>query len=78
MNVVIYSRKGCIYCDMATEVAIQKGLNVEKKELGVDYTVEDFTAKFPYAHTVPQIVVDGEHVGGYQDLKDYLGNPDRL
>lgn len=72
MKIIIYSKKGCIYCDMAKEVVLQKGLDLEVKELGVDYTVEEFNSLFPFAHTVPQIYLNGEHIGGYQDLKDLI------
>ena len=72
MKLVIYSRDGCVYCDMAIELALSKGIDTQIKKLDRDYTVEDFTSKFPYAHTVPQIELDGEHIGGYQDLKDKL------
>jgi glutaredoxin len=41
-------------------------------KLGTDYSVEEFQAKFIYAKTVPQIILNGEHIGGYQDLKDLV------
>ncbi len=72
MKLVIYSRDGCVYCDMAIELALSKGIDTQIMKLDRDYTVEDFTSKFPYAHTVPQIELDGEHIGGYQDLKDKI------
>tara|TARA_B100002019_G_C21179707_1_gene553002 strand:- start:491 stop:712 length:222 start_codon:yes stop_codon:yes gene_type:complete len=71
-KLVIYSRDGCVYCDMAINLALSKGIDTQIKKLGADYTVEDFTSKFPYAKTVPQIILNGEHIGGYQDLKDTL------
>lgn len=61
-----------MYCDMAIELALSKGIDTQIMKLDRDYTVEDFTSKFPYAHTVPQIELDGEHIGGYQDLKDKI------
>lgn len=72
MKLVIYSRDGCVYCDMAIQLALSKGIDTQIMKLDRDYTVEDFTSKFPYAHTVPQIELDGEHIGGYQDLKDKI------
>lgn len=74
MKVVIYGKEGCVYCDMALNLAEKNGAYITVKKLDRNYTVEEFTSKFPFAHTVPQIEVDGEHIGGYQDLKDYLGN----
>jgi glutaredoxin 3 len=71
-DIVIYSRDACIYCDMAISLARSKKMNLTVLKLGSDYEVEDFQAKFIYATSVPQIVLDGEHIGGYQDLKDLV------
>jgi glutaredoxin len=30
--------------------------------------------RLPGAKTVPQIFFDGEHIGGYNDLADYIEN----
>ena len=67
-RVTIYSRDGCVYCDMAVALAEKKNMEISVLKLGTDYSVEEFQAKFIYAKTVPQIVLDGEHIGGYQDL----------
>jgi glutaredoxin 3 len=71
-RVTIYSRDGCVYCDMAVALAEKKNMEISVLKLGTDYSVEEFQAKFIYAKTVPQIVLDGEHIGGYQDLKDLV------
>lgn len=71
-KIVIYSRDGCVYCDMAVSLAKSKNMEMVVLKLDRDYEVEDFTARFPYAKTVPQIILNGEHIGGYQDLKDLV------
>ncbi len=71
-KIVIYSRDGCVYCDMAVSLAKKKNMEMVVLKLDRDYEVEDFTARFPYAKTVPQIILNGEHIGGYQDLKDLV------
>jgi glutaredoxin len=67
-RVTIYSKDGCVWCDRAASLCKAKGINYTVLKLGVDYEVEDFNSHFPYATTVPQIYVDGKHVGGYDDL----------
>jgi glutaredoxin len=37
-----------------------------------DITIEEFKEMFPEARTVPQIVVDGKHIGGYTELEHYI------
>ena len=40
--------------------------------LDQDYTREDFFAKFPTARTFPQIIINGENIGGYHELVKWL------
>ena len=69
-RVTIYSRDDCVWCDRAAALCEAKGLVYTVLKLGIDYEVEDFTSHFPYAKTVPQIYVDGKHIGGYLNLLD--------
>jgi len=44
----------------------------EYKQLGVDFQREDVLAEFPEARTFPQIVINGQKIGGYDRLGTYL------
>ena len=46
-------------------------LNNEYK-LGVDYTREQLLEKFPNARTFPVVVIDGFHIGGFEQLKKQI------
>ena len=70
MNVKIYSRTNCVYCDKA-KIRLQKH-NPKIHMLDQDYTREDFFKKFPNAKTFPQIIINDEHVGGYYELEKWL------
>ncbi len=70
MNVEIYSRTNCVYCDKA-KTRLQKH-NPKIHMLDQDYTREDFFKKFPNAKTFPQIIINNEHVGGYHELEKWL------
>jgi len=52
----------------------QQGIDYEEKKIGVDYTREQLLEAVPTARTVPQIFLDGSHVGGFSELKQKLGN----
>ena len=67
-RVTIYSKDGCVWCDMAEALCKEKGTDYIVLKLGVDYEVEDFNSHFPYAKTVPQIYFNEKHIGGYKDL----------
>ena len=70
MNIKIYSKKNCIFCDKA-KIILQK-YNPKILILDEDYNREDFFSKFPNARTFPQIIINEEHVGGYAELKRWL------
>ena len=40
--------------------------------LDKDYTREDFFKKFPNARTFPQIIINGQNIGGYYELEKWL------
>ena len=65
MKVEIYSKPQCPYCDMAKKLAEQKGYELIYKMLDEDFDRETLMETFPGARTFPQIIVDGEKIGGY-------------
>ena len=70
MNVVIYSKNNCVYCNKA-KVKLQK-FNPKINMLDQDYTREEFFNKFPNAKTFPQIIINNKHIGGYNELEKWL------
>jgi glutaredoxin len=48
------------------QLRIFPNIDYEYFMLDADYTEEEFFEKFPTARTFPQIIVDGESIGGYQ------------
>ena len=69
---IIYRKEDCVYCDMAFRLQRRKEMYISVKKLERNFTVEEFNSLFPFAKTVPQIILNGEHIGGYQDLKDLV------
>jgi glutaredoxin len=68
----IYGKTQCPYCDMAKALCEQKGLDFEYKLFGEDFSREELMETFPGARTFPQIIVDGNKIGGYVELKEHL------
>ena len=79
-EIVMYTRDQCKYCEMA-KVYLRKILGDEFleenfKEINSDdhkssenkKKFEDFFSMYPSLRTVPQIVINGKHIGGYEDL----------
>ena len=57
---------------MAKQICEYKGLDFVYKSLDVDYKQDEFFEKFPSARTFPQIIMDGEAIGGFNELRDKL------
>ena len=72
MEVEIYSKTNCIFCDKAKMRLAKENPKIHM--LYQDYTREDFFKKFPNAKTFPQIIINGKNIGGYQELEKWLEN----
>ena len=72
MKAIVWSKYHCPYCDQAKALLKQKGYQIEERKIGDGYTKEELLEAVPTARTVPQIFLDGEHVGGFNELKQKL------
>ena len=78
MKIEIFGKTHCPYCDKAKFAAqsfIQETHHTyEYKQLGTDYDMNFVAKNFPTARTFPQIKVNGDIIGTYQDFEEYLEN----
>ena len=68
-KVVIYTGNLCIHCDWAMELLNRK--NIEFKEYNIAKDTikrEEMFKKSNGMRTVPQIFIDGQHIGGNDKL----------
>jgi len=68
-RVEIYTSPLCGYCHAAKRLLTQKGVAFEETDVSRDPALR--AAMMDRAggrHTVPQIFIDGQHVGGCDDL----------
>jgi len=68
-HVEIYSTAICPYCMAAKNLLKQRGL--EYTEIRIDQDAgkrDEMLARSQQRRTVPQIFVNGEHIGGHDDL----------
>ena len=70
MQIEIYSKDNCVFCDKAKMRLASK--NPQIYMLDKDYTREDFFKKFPNARTFPQIIINDKNIGGYHELEKWL------
>ena len=67
----IYSKPACPYCVKAKALCEQNGYEFKYYMLDEDFTREKKKKKFPTARTFPQITVDGESIGGFDQLQKW-------
>jgi glutaredoxin 3 len=67
----IFGKTQCPYCDKAKALAENKGYEYVYKQLDTDFTREELFEQFPTARTFPQIRIDGEAIGGYDNFLDW-------
>ena len=72
LNVTVFTRPGCPFCAKAKEMLTEAGIAYEELVLNRDYTEQTLRA-VANATSVPQVFVDGEKVGGSDDLEGWLG-----
>jgi len=70
--VEVYSKDNCAFCTKAKVLLETQHMEFVEKKIGVDVTREQLLAIAPGARTVPQIVIDGTVIGGYDQLAQYL------
>ena len=68
----IYSKPSCSYCLQAKQLLEMKQLPFVYKQLGKDYTLQELLEVSPTSRTFPVIVKDGEVIGGFNNLCEYL------
>ena len=68
----IYSKPNCGYCLQAKDLLTMEQLPFEYLTLGTHYNLDELMELFPDARTFPMIVKDGEVVGGFNNLVEYL------
>lgn len=72
MNIVIWSKDGCQYCVMAKNLLESRGIEYTEKKIGYGYDRDQLLSEIPNARTLPQIIVNGDVIGGYTELKAVL------
>ena len=67
-NIEIYTKATCPYCHRAKALITRKGVPFQKIPIDGDVDLREEMIKRSGRTTVPQIFIDGKHVGGCDDL----------
>ena len=68
-QIEIYTKFGCPYCARAKHLLEEKGAQYEEFDINaVAGKRDEMLERSGGRHTVPQIFIDGRHIGGSDDL----------
>ena len=80
-RILIYTTPFCGYCAAAKRLLTKKGAEFTEIDVMMDSAQrQEMLAKSNGRRTVPQIFIDGRHIGGFDDLSalDKAGELDPL
>ena len=72
MNFAVYTKDGCPYCDKVKQVLQLTESKFVVYNLGEHFEKKEFYGEFGQGSTFPQVVVDGNKLGGCVDTIEYL------
>jgi len=68
-RVVVFSTDACTYCEHAKNLLRKRGIPFEDVDLGADPELQAQLTEVTGMNSYPQIVVDGEPLGGLNELR---------
>ncbi len=71
-NFTVFAKDGCPYCLKIEEVLKLSGLNFVTYKLGKNFDEKGFIGEFGEGATFPQVVMNGEKLGGCVDTVKFL------
>ncbi len=78
MQAEVYTKPNCKYCELAKNLLQDQAIGYTTSDVSNDVEKQIllrrvFDENLPQPTTVPQIWIDGKHIGGYEELKRFLG-----
>ena len=72
MKAIVWSKDQCPYCVQAKALLESRGIEYEERNINNGWDKEDLLAAVPTARTLPQVFLDEELVGGFNELRKRL------
>jgi glutaredoxin 3 len=80
VGVVMYSGENCSYCVRAQRLLQKKGVQFKEIKVDKSHELRAEMERLSQRRTIPQIFIDGRHIGGFDDMAalDSAGELDKL
>jgi glutaredoxin 1 len=70
--ITIYGKPSCGFCTKAKRFCEDRSFAYEYKDVTTSTFMEELKEVYPEARSVPQIFINGDRVGGYNELLSYV------
>ena len=76
IKIIVFSKDNCIYCDKAKALLKRLGLNYTEKMYGKEFKTPEelFKELGKQVRTMPQIKIDDNLIGGYNQLIEFFAD----
>ena len=74
MRIIMYTQDLCGYCTAASKEFESRGLTYVTNNIIHEDNYNNLKERLPDVKTVPQIWIDDVHIGGYDDLMEWMKN----
>jgi glutaredoxin 3 len=72
MEAELFTRPGCGYCVAAKQLLVKRNIKYVERDITNRTHWDEIKSRVPSFRTVPQIFLDGQHIGGFDDLARHL------
>ena len=72
-KIEIFTGPGCAHCEAAKRLLNDRGLSFTERDVSDPAVMDELRQRLPRARAIPQVFVDGAHIGNDQDLRTHLG-----
>lgn len=72
MKAIVWSKDACPFCVQAKALLDSRGIEYEERNVSQNWSKEQLLEAVPTARTLPQIFLDDQYVGGFQELRKQL------
>ena len=68
-KIEVFSGPQCKYCRQAKALLDEMGVSYTELDISDEQHRNEFVHRLPRTRSIPQIFVDDQHIGGFEDLQ---------
>ena len=72
-KVEVFSGPDCNYCRQAKALLDELNINYMELDISNEQHRNEFVRRLPRTRSIPQVFVDDQHIGGFEDLQILSG-----